>query len=126
MRCGSLPPDSAGGGAAAPFRPRPLSPCESYALLCDCVIQTRALDETILNPCCWGTQDLSALAPIREAAEIVAAKADWGPLYDLQVLAQVPVRTASATYYEVAFSLHVTYASLCILTDSLILVHRLL
>lgn len=38
---------------------------------------------------------------MREAAELLAAKADWPPLYDLQMLAQSPVRTASATYYEV-------------------------
>ena len=48
----------------------------------------------------YDVQDLTALAPIREAAELIAAKADWGPLYDLGALAKSPVRTASATYYE--------------------------
>lgn len=37
---------------------------------------------------------------MREAAELIAAKADWASLYDLQALAKSPVRTASATYYE--------------------------
>jgi hypothetical protein len=49
---------------------------------------------------CLDGQDLTALAPIREAAQLIAAKSDWGPLYDLAALAKSPVRTASATYYE--------------------------
>ena len=40
--------------------------------------------------CCW-----------QDAAELLAAKADWGPLYDSAVLHKNQVPVASATYFEV-------------------------
>ncbi len=57
---------------------------------------------------------------MREAAEIIAAKEDWPPLYDLQALAKSPVRTASATYYEV-----LSLSSYIILQPFLLRLHRL-
>jgi hypothetical protein len=81
-------------------RPRSL---QDYALLGTCSssgVSDSGLMFDYAMPQCL--QDLTALAPIREAAELIAAKADWGPLYDLGALAKSPVRTASATYYEVS------------------------
>lgn len=38
---------------------------------------------------------------LQDAAELLAAKADWGPLYDIAVLRKNQVPVASATYFEV-------------------------
>ena len=38
---------------------------------------------------------------VQDAAELLAAKADWGPLYDSAVLGKNQVPVASATYFEV-------------------------
>lgn len=48
----------------------------------------------------WMLEDFTALHPIREAAELVASKADWPQLYDVTVLQHTSVPVASATYYS--------------------------
>jgi hypothetical protein len=40
------------------------------------------------------------LQPLAETADLLAAKQDWGPLYDLAVLANNTVPVAAATYYD--------------------------
>eukprot|EP00884_Botryococcus_braunii_P015152 jgi/Botrbrau1/23638/Bobra.55_2s0025.1 len=47
--------------------------------------------------------DFAELTPFAETAELLAAKTDWEPLYDLDVLATNTVPIASATYYEDMF-----------------------
>ena len=48
----------------------------------------------------WMFDDFAALAPLKGAAEALAAKADWPRLYDTQALAETTVPVASATYFE--------------------------
>jgi hypothetical protein len=45
--------------------------------------------------------DFASLRPIKEAAELVAQRRDWGSLYDAEALARNVVPVASATYFEV-------------------------
>lgn len=42
-----------------------------------------------------------ALAYLQETAEVIAAKSDWGAMYDSTALGKNQVPVASATYYEV-------------------------
>lgn len=90
-------------GAASNWAAHAVRQEEPFAMAFDAVAAAEAgrpvyfTGETVFP---WMLEDFTALAPMREAAELLAAKADWPPLYDLQMLAQSPVRTASATYYE--------------------------
>jgi pimeloyl-ACP methyl ester carboxylesterase len=43
--------------------------------------------------------DFPVLQPLRECAEILAAKSDWGPLYDLNQLANNEVPIAAVSYH---------------------------
>ena len=43
-------------------------------------------------------EDYAALRPLREAAELLAAREDWPPLYDLDVLRRNEVHCAAAVY----------------------------
>ncbi len=45
-------------------------------------------------------EDFAALAPLRGAAEALAEKSDWPPLYDLKALQSTTAPVASATYYD--------------------------
>ena len=45
-------------------------------------------------------EEFAALQPVKEAAEILAQKADWPKLYDLETLESNSVPVAGATYYE--------------------------
>ena len=44
---------------------------------------------------------MASLKEIKPAAELLAAKADWPPLYDCEQLKGNMVPVASATYFEV-------------------------
>ena len=46
----------------------------------------------------WMFEDYRHLAPLAEAAHILAEKADWPVLYDLDVLARNTVPCAAAVY----------------------------
>ena len=48
----------------------------------------------------WMFEEFAALQPVKEAAEILAKKADWPKLYDLETLESNSVPVAGATYYE--------------------------
>lgn len=48
----------------------------------------------------WMFEEIGALQPLREAAEILAAHDDWPPLYDLAVLQQNQVPVAAAVYFN--------------------------
>lgn len=48
----------------------------------------------------WYFEQDPALAPLREAAELLAAKDDWGPLYDVEQLAANTVPVAAAVYKD--------------------------
>jgi len=48
----------------------------------------------------WMLEDFTALEPIREAAELIAAKTDWPELYDVQTLQSTNIHVASASYYS--------------------------
>lgn len=48
----------------------------------------------------WYFEQDPALGPLRDVAELVAAKQDWKPLYDPQVLATNSVPTAAAVYTD--------------------------
>jgi len=48
----------------------------------------------------WMFEDFAALAPLQGAAEALAKKADWLPLYDLAALQSTTAPVASATYYD--------------------------
>ena len=48
----------------------------------------------------WMFEEFEALRPLREAADILANKADWPQLYDLATLQRNSVPVAGATYYE--------------------------
>ncbi|PSC70862.1 Proline iminopeptidase [Micractinium conductrix] len=51
----------------------------------------------------WMFEDFKELAKLREAAELLAADADWPALYDVGKLQQNTVPVAAATYYEDMF-----------------------
>jgi len=51
----------------------------------------------------WFADDFATLGGLREAAELLAAKNDWGGLYDLNVLRDTSVPVAAAVYYEDMF-----------------------
>ena len=46
-------------------------------------------------------QDFTVLRPLREAAELIAVKADWPVLYNTDVLQKISLPVASASYYSV-------------------------
>ena len=48
----------------------------------------------------WMFEQLETLKPLRDAAEILAAKQDWSALYDEVTLAQNQVPVAAAVYVE--------------------------
>lgn len=48
----------------------------------------------------WQVAEDSDLAPLAEAAQILAAKDDWGPLYDVEALAANTVPVAAAVYTD--------------------------
>ena len=48
----------------------------------------------------WMAEDYAALRPLRECADILAAKADWPRLYDLDALRANPVPAAAAVYLD--------------------------
>ncbi|KAL3684925.1 hypothetical protein R1sor_002947 [Riccia sorocarpa] len=48
----------------------------------------------------WMFDELNALKPLKEVAEILASKEDWPPLYNLETLARNTVPVAAAVYYE--------------------------
>ena len=48
----------------------------------------------------WHFQTDPALRPVREVAEILAARSEWAPLYDASVLAENQVPAAAAVYAE--------------------------
>ncbi|HZY40400.1 MAG TPA: alpha/beta hydrolase, partial [Anaerolineae bacterium] len=48
----------------------------------------------------WMFDEYAALRPLKDAAEILAADADWPPLYDKSVLQQNTVPVAAAMYYD--------------------------
>jgi len=51
----------------------------------------------------WYFDEFKALQPLKEAAEILAAKEDWGPLYDKGVLKKNEVPVRAAVYYNDMF-----------------------
>jgi len=51
----------------------------------------------------WMFEDWSALAPLAGAAELLARKADWTPLYDADRLARNEVPVAAAVYHDDAY-----------------------
>jgi len=48
----------------------------------------------------WMAEDYAMLRPLQETANILAAKTDWGPLYDLSVLKDTKVPCAGLVSYE--------------------------
>lgn len=48
----------------------------------------------------WMFDDIASLRPLKEAANLLAAKSDWPPLYDVEVLRRNEVPVAAAAYYE--------------------------
>ncbi|MCP5538457.1 MAG: alpha/beta fold hydrolase [Akkermansiaceae bacterium] len=52
----------------------------------------------MIAPCML--DDYAALAPLKECAELLARKSDWGPLYDLDQLARNEVPVAAISYYD--------------------------
>jgi pimeloyl-ACP methyl ester carboxylesterase len=48
----------------------------------------------------WMFEEIGGLKPLQESAEILAAKADWPDLYDLEKLRNNPVPVAAAVYYN--------------------------
>ena len=51
----------------------------------------------------WMFQECPILTQLTEAAEILAAKQDWAPLYDAQALANNTVPVAAAVYHDDAY-----------------------
>ncbi|KAL3157786.1 hypothetical protein ABBQ32_012209 [Trebouxia sp. C0010 RCD-2024] len=49
----------------------------------------------------WMFEDFASLRDLKDAAELLATKVDWGPMYDSAVLGKNQVPVASATYFEV-------------------------
>lgn len=104
-------------------QPHPLCPAKLPVWLCSSVlgqpcevvcslVQARSLSRSspllielsstpsFLSWCIHTAQNQQQLW-FQDAAELLAAKADWGPLYDSAVLSQNQVPVASATYFEV-------------------------
>jgi proline iminopeptidase len=53
----------------------------------------------------WMFEDIAVLRPYKAAADLLAAKSDWGRLYDVDALRQhATMPVASATYVEVSTS----------------------
>jgi proline iminopeptidase len=48
----------------------------------------------------WYFDQDPALVPLREVAELLAAKEDWGPLYDVHRLATNTIPVAAAVYQD--------------------------
>jgi hypothetical protein len=48
----------------------------------------------------WMFDEIAALRPLKEVANILAEKADWPPLYNKQLLNANKVPVAAAVYYE--------------------------
>jgi pimeloyl-ACP methyl ester carboxylesterase len=48
----------------------------------------------------WMFEQHAALRPLREAAELLAERSDWPPLYDADVLAECQARTAAVVYHD--------------------------
>jgi len=48
----------------------------------------------------WMFEEMGALRPLQEAAEILAHRDDWPPLYDPTVLARNQIPVAAAVYYN--------------------------
>ncbi len=46
------------------------------------------------------TDDFAALRPLKECAEILATRSDWGPLYDRDALSRNKVPVAAISYFE--------------------------
>jgi len=51
----------------------------------------------------WFADDFATLGGLKEAAELLAAKDDWGCLYDSDMLRNTSVPVAAAVYYEDMF-----------------------
>ncbi|MEN5072994.1 alpha/beta fold hydrolase [Isoptericola cucumis] len=51
----------------------------------------------------WMFEQVAALRPFRDAAEALAARTDWGDLYDLDVLAGSEVPMEAAVYFDDMF-----------------------
>lgn len=51
----------------------------------------------------WFFDEFKELQPLKEAAEILAAKEDWKPLYDKEVLSQNTVPVRAAVYFNDMF-----------------------
>jgi hypothetical protein len=49
-------------------------------------------------------EDFSYLRPYKEAADLIAQKRDWGPLYNQAMLQECNVPVAAAVYFEVSES----------------------
>ena len=48
----------------------------------------------------WMFEEIPALAPMRETAELLAAKTDWPTLYDAEALGRNEVPTAAVVYHD--------------------------
>jgi pimeloyl-ACP methyl ester carboxylesterase len=48
----------------------------------------------------WMFDEQAALAPLKDAAELLAQRADWPPLYDAERLRQTEARVAAAVYHD--------------------------
>lgn len=48
----------------------------------------------------WMFEEFAALRPLKQAAHLLAQKADWPKLYNLDMLQSNSVPVAGATYYE--------------------------
>jgi hypothetical protein len=48
----------------------------------------------------WMFTEIAGLRPFRAAAEALASRTDWGPLYDLDRLADNSVPVAAAVYHD--------------------------
>ena len=51
----------------------------------------------------WMLDEFAELRPLKDAANLLAEKSDWGPLYDPAVLAKNKVPLAAAVYFEDMF-----------------------
>ena len=51
----------------------------------------------------WMFEDFTYLRPYKQTSDLLAKKADWGPLYNEAVLKANNIPVAAAVYYEVRF-----------------------
>mmetsp|Transcript_96488 Transcript_96488/g.223725 ORF Transcript_96488/g.223725 Transcript_96488/m.223725 type:complete len:210 (-) Transcript_96488:77-706(-) len=51
----------------------------------------------------WFAEDYATLGSLKEAAELLATKDDWPPLYDIEALRNTSANVAAAVYYEDAY-----------------------